>query len=179
MDLTGGTRATATAAGTILLGGLSIILYGIIRDDLARAVGGAFLTVIALTFIALFVIRRWIVDTSNERVALAAATTKAQDECARYIALQAALENEQGRLRQDVNAELAALNERLEVERRKMDADFEERRNDLISRTMEVTVRMFHKGKFAPEAARSGSVIPFPQQEPQPQRAREHGVVGP
>lgn len=178
MDFMGGTRATATAAGTILLGGLSTILYGIIRDDLARAVGGAFLTVIALTFIALVVIRRWIVDTSNERLALAAATTKAQDERTRYMALKAALENEQGRLRQDVLAELAAINERLAVEGRKMDDDFEERRNDLISKTMEATVRMFHNGKFAPEAP-CGSVIPFPQQEPHRQREREHGAVSP
>lgn len=179
MDLTGGTRATATAAGTILLGGLSLTLYGTIRDDFAHALGGTCLTITALTVIALVIIHRWIIDTSNERRILAEAQAKAQDECARYVALQAALENEQGRLRQDVNAELAAINERLEVERRKMDADFEERRNDLISQTMEVTVRMFHNGKFAPEAASRGSVIPFPQQEPQRQRAREHGVVGP
>lgn len=179
MDLTGGTRATVATAGTILLVGLSVILYGIVRDDLSRSVGGAFLTVTALTFIALAIIRRWIVDTSNERRRLADDQRRTQDEYASYIALKAALEVEQGRLRQDISAEHAALNERLTVERAKMEAEFEERRATLRAETMEATVLMFHNGKFAPGVSAAGKLIPFPQQEPERQRAREHGVVGP
>jgi hypothetical protein len=179
MNLTGGTRATATTAGTVLLGGLSLTLYGVTCDDQARALGGTCLTVTALTAIALVVIRHWIVDTSNERRRLAEAERRTQDEYTSYIALKAALEVEQGRLRQDISAEHAAISERLAVERAKMETDFEDARATVIAETMEATVRMFDGGKFAPTAVGTGTLIPFPQQEPQRQRAREHGVVGP
>jgi hypothetical protein len=179
MKFTGGTRATVATAGTILLGGLSLTLYGVIRDDYPRAVGGTCLTITTLTTITITLIRHWIADTSNERLALAAAERRAQDEYASYIALKAALEVEQGRLRQDISAESAALDERLAVERRKAEADFEEQRATLISETMEATVRMFHNGKFAPDTVSAGKLIPFPQQEPHRQRARGHEVVGP
>lgn len=179
MKFTGGTRATATASGTVLLGGLALTLYGIVLDDYTRALGGTCLTVTACTAIVLVTIRRWITNTSNERLNLATAERRAQDEYASYIALKAALEVEQGRLRQDISAESAALTERLAVERRKAEEDFEEQRAALISETMEATVQMFHNGKFAPDVAAAGKLIPFPQQEPQRQRAREHGVVGP
>lgn len=179
MNLTGGMRATATTAGMVLLGGLSLTLYGVLRDDYARTLGGTCFTATTLTVLALTIIRRWIADTSDERRALAAAQLRAQDESASYIALKAALVAEQGRLRQDINAEHAALTERLEVERRKMDVDFEERRAELIAETMESTFLMIHGGKFAPTTSGAGKLIPFPQQEPQRQRAREHGVVGP
>lgn len=179
MNLTGGTRATATAAGTVLLGGLALTLYGIIRDDFTPALGGTCLTVTALTVTTLVIIRRWIIDTSNERRALAEAERRAQDEYATYIALKAALLNEQGRLRQDISAEAAALTERLAVERRQTEAEFEERRAALISETMEATVLMIRGNKFAPTACGTGKLIPFPKQEPHRQQAREHGVVGP
>jgi hypothetical protein len=179
MDLTGGTRATATTAGTVLLGGLSLTLYGALRNNFAHSLGGTCLTITALTVIALVIIRRWIVDTSNERHRLAENERRAQDEYASYIALKAALENEQGRLRQDISAEHAAINERLKAERAKMEADFEERRATLISETMTTTFLMIRGNKFAPDVASAGKLIPFPQQEPERQRAREHGVVGP
>jgi hypothetical protein len=178
MNLTGGTRATATTAGTVLLGGLSLTLYGIVRDDTAHALGGTSITVTALTVITLLVIRRWVVDTRDERRRLAKSERRTQDEYASYIALKAALEVEQGRLRQDISAEHAALSERLTVEHAKMETDFEEAKAALIAETMEATLRMFDGGKFAPTATGAGKLIPFPQQEPQRQRAREHGVAG-
>ena len=52
MNLTGGTRATATTAGTILLGGLSLTLYGAVRNDFARSLSGTCLTITALTVVA-------------------------------------------------------------------------------------------------------------------------------
>jgi hypothetical protein len=178
MKFTGSTRATAATAGMILLGGLPLTLYGVIRDDFTRTVGGTCLTITAVIVIALLVIRQWVVNTSNERRRLAEDQRRTQDEYTSYIALKAALVAEQGRLRQDISAESAALTARLAVERSKMEADFEEQKATLISETMEATVRMFHNGKFAPEAAAAGKLIPFPQQEPERQRAREHGVVG-
>ncbi len=178
MDLTGGTRATATTAGTILLGGLALTLYGSIRNNTAHSVSGTCFTGFALTIIVLLIIRRWVVDTSEERRRLAEDQRRTQDEYASYIAMKAALEVEQGRLRQDISAEHAALGERLAVERQKMEADFEERRAALISETTEATFMMIHNGRFAP-AAPSATLIPFPQQDPQRERAREHGVVHP
>lgn len=173
------TSSTQATAGTVLLGGLALTLYGVIRDHYTGALGGTCLTFTALTAIALATIRRWITDTSAERATLAAAERRCHDEYASYIALKAALEVEQGRLRQDISAESAALTERLAVERRKAEADFEEQRAALVSETMEATVRMFHNGKFAPDTSTAGKLIPFPQQEPQRQRARGHEVVGP
>lgn len=174
MELTGGTRATATMAGTILLGGLTLTLYGAIRDNTAHSLSGTCLTITAITAIVLLAIRHWVVDTREERRRLAEDQRRTQDEYASYIALKAALEVEQGRLRQDISAEHAALNERLAVERRKLEAEFEERRAALVSETMETTFLMFHDNKFAPGTARAGRIIPFPQQEPERQRAREH-----
>ncbi len=75
-----------------MLGGLSVVLYGIVHDDLARALGGGCLTIAALAIVALVLIRQWIVDTSAERHALIKAQAQAQGEYSRYIALEAALE---------------------------------------------------------------------------------------
>lgn len=183
MDLTGGARATAGAAGTATTGGLVVVLYGTLDDNLARTLAGTCLTLVALTVLALVLIRQWIVDTRDERRILAAAQRQAEGERTRYIASQAALENEQGRLNRDMAAERYALTARLNAEREKLAAEFEERRAALIAETMEVTVRMMRDGKLAPAPSTTGNLIPFPHQHPQPEttraRSREHGVGAP
>lgn len=185
MDLTAGTRATAIAGTLVLAGGVSIILYGILRNDLARALGGACLAMTALTLVALIAIRRWVTDTSDERRVLAAAQRHAEGERSRYFAAQAALENEQGRLNRDMAAERAALTTRLMAEREAVAAEFEERRAALIAETMEATVLMIHNNKLAPETPTKSKVIQLRehQQQRHPERERErergHGVVGP
>jgi hypothetical protein len=181
MQLTGGTRALTGTAGATVAGGLSAVLYGTLRNDIARAVGGTCVTLTALTVVALVLIRQWIRDTADDRRLLAAAQREAQAERSRYFAAQAALEVEQGRLARDRSAEQRADAARLKAEREVMASEFEERRAALIAETMEATVLMMRGGELNPPP--SGNLIPFPHQqaERQPERARsrEHGVVGP
>lgn len=183
MDVTGGTRTMTGAAATAVAGGLAVVLYGIIRSDTARAMGGTCLTLTALTAIALIIIRRWVVNTADERRILAAAQREAVAERTRYIAAQAALENEQGRLNRDMAAERAALTVRLKTEREAMADEFEERRASLIAETMDATVRMVVEGKLAPTVPTQSKVIQFRERQqprqPERDRSREHGVVGP
>jgi hypothetical protein len=192
MDVTGGMRATAVAAALVMLGGLSVLLHGVTYSDVARAIGGGCLSIVALMAVSMILLRRWITDTSNERRALADAQSRAALEYDRYVAAQAALELERGRLRRDVDAERAQIAAQLKAERAAMDRDFEEQKATVIAQTMEATVLMFHNGKFAPDqpAART-NLIQFPKQaadqspatgqapEGQRERSREHGVVGP
>jgi hypothetical protein len=182
MDLTGGTRTMAGAGGAATVGGLSVVLYGTLNNDVTRTIGGTCITIVALTIVALILLRHWIVDTSEERRILGAAQRAAQAERARYFAAQAALENEQGRLHQDMAAERASLTARLQAEREAMAAEFEEQRASLVAETMEATFLMFHNGKFAPAAQRENKVIQLrehQQRHPVRERSREHGVASP
>ncbi|MFB6787627.1 hypothetical protein ACFCWT_13220 [Streptomyces olivaceus] len=164
-----------------------MIIYGLFRHDLAWALGGACLTMPVLTLVALVAVRRWIVDTRDERRALAAAQRQAEGERTRYIAAQAALENEQGRLRRDMAAERAQINARMAAEREALTIEFEERRATLVCETMEATVLMFKDGKFAPDSTTPGNLIRLADRLPgqgfapdvKRERSREHGVVGP
>lgn len=162
MDLTAGTRATAVGAALITSAGLGIILYGIITDDLKRAIGGAIFALCSLSFIALVVIRRWITDTNAERRRLDDAVRTADADRMRYVAAQAACEVERARVRRDVAAERELLAARLEAERAAMDKQFEEKRAKLICDTTEAAFLLFKDGfpdVSAPEGAR---VIGFP-----------------
>lgn len=179
MELTGGTRATATTAGTILLGGLALTTYGAIRNNTAHSLSGTCFTIAAITVIVLLTIRHWVVDTSAERRRLAEDQRRTQDEYASYIALKAALEVEQGRLRQDINAEHAALDERLAAERAAMQEEFELARVELSNEAMRIAFSWVKSGEVRPPERAKTNLIPFPQHESQQERAREHGVVGP
>ncbi|MFF9205097.1 hypothetical protein ACF1AE_25415 [Streptomyces sp. NPDC014986] len=184
MDLTGSARATAAAAAAVLLGGLSVLLYGIAYSDAARAIGGGCLTIVAFMAASMILLHRWIVDTHDERQALAAAQRATAAERSRYFAAQAALENEQARLNRDMAEERRRIAAQQIAEREAIRQEFEEQKAILISETMEATVMMFRAGKFAPEAAPlQGNLIQFPKELPkqtlQRERSREHGVVGP
>jgi Na+/melibiose symporter-like transporter len=179
MGLTGGTRATAAAGAGTLLTGTALTLHALARSDPAQALAGLSLTMVALTLIALLFIHHWFTNTSQERRTLADATRKADEERNRYVSLKAALENEHGRLTQAMAEERAEIAERLATERESLRSEFEENRDSLIAETMEVTVRMFRNGNFAPQPCAKGNLIPFPQQQPDRERARGHNVVGP
>lgn len=152
MGFTRSTRASIAAAAVLVLGGLAAIVYGILCGDLTRALGGAALTMPALTFVALVFVRRWITDTRDERQRLAAAQRYADGERTRYLAAQAALTNEASRNRHEMRAERARLRAQMTAEREAMRVEFEEQKATLVCETMEATVRMFHNGKFAPDA---------------------------
>lgn len=177
MRLASGTAIAAVTVATALCGGITLTLTGIAHNQVPHSLGGVGTIMIALTAAVLLVIRRWVTDTRNERSVLAATQRETQAERTRYIAAQAALENERTRMRRDLDAEHVALVERARVEREVLDDEFEERRGELINQTMEATVRMFHNGKFAPDTRRGATLIQFPQ--PQQNRSQEHGVVGP
>jgi hypothetical protein len=185
MDLTGGTKATAIAGAAVLLSGLSVILYGIVRGDVSQAVSGACLTMPALTLIALVMVRRWVTDTKDERAILAASQREAQAERARYLAAQGALDGEMSRLRQDMAAERAALKEQLKVERKAMEDEFARARGELAAEAMNIAVSWVVDGKLRPPEQQRDNLIRFPHQTQQPEsraepaRSREHGVVGP
>lgn len=181
MDLTAGTKATATLAAVVMAVGLTVILYGVGQNDLTWVLGGACLAVPALVLVALVAIKSWITDTREERRLLTEAIREMQGERTRYIALRAALENEQSRLHRDLAHERARSAAKLFAEREAVAAEFEEKRNRLISEAMTEAWMMFLSGK-QPQTAEN-KVIQFPTQQPAPQRAaercREHGVVGP
>lgn len=158
---------------------MAATLHAVARNNPAQALAGLCLAMIALTLIALLFIHRWFTNTSAERRTLADATRAADEERNRYVSLKAALENEHGRLSQAMAEERAGLDARLATEREALRSEFEERRASLISQTMEATVRMFRNGKFAPQSSAKGNLIPFPQQQPDRERARGHNVVGP
>lgn len=181
MDLTAGTRTTAVTSAVVLTTGLTAILYGVARGDLTRSLGGACLAMTALTALTLIAIRRWVTDTSQERKTLAAATREAHAERNRYFAAQAALENEQGRLNQDMATARARIAASLITEREAMRREFDEERAKLVCEAMETAVRMMR----AKKPAARGDVIPFPAQQqdcspvPERERSRGHNVAGP
>lgn len=197
MNFTGGARITAAAGTTLLLGAVSVMAYGIYRDELTRSLGGAFLAIAALTLLALVAIRQWIVDTRDERRILAASQREAVAERARYQAAQAALENEQGRLYRDLAADRAALNAQIAAERdalhaeiaaerEAMEAEFERARGELSADVMNTVMSWINGGKLQPPSHPKNNLIRFPgqaQEQAEPQasreRSREHGSVGP
>jgi hypothetical protein len=185
MDVTAGTRATAISAAVVLAAGVTIILYGVVRDDLPRALGGACLTMPAMTLIALVAIRRWVTDTSEARRLLAASIREAQAERSRYVAAQAALENEQGRLTRDAAADRARAAAAAIAEREALHQQFEENRAQLVCETFELAFEMARRApdEHARAEDKRDVVIQFPtqQQEQAPARARSrgHNVVGP
>lgn len=182
MGLKSGKRAT-TASVTATLGGLAAILSSILRNDLEPAIGGLGLTVTGLTALILVTIRKWVTDTREETSRLADAQHEAQSERARYVALQAALEAEQGRLIRDMAADRAALDVRLKAEREAMAVEFEAARTKIVNEAMETLAGWVVNGKIRPPEHETGKLIRFPEQQPQghPQRerSREHGVVSP
>ncbi|MFJ9112953.1 hypothetical protein [Streptomyces sp. NPDC102283] len=176
-----GSRATAAGAALITSAGLSIVLYGIITENLERTVGGAIFTMTALTLIALVLIRRWVTNTTAERQRLSDATREKDTEHMRYLAAQAALEVERGRLRRDAIVEREQLTARLAAERAAMNERFEEQRAELVCKTMEATVQLYRDGHFDPSAPTAyARIIGFPTPEvrqraaEEPQRGAHH-----
>src|SRR3546814_3040070 len=105
MDLTGSARATATAAVAAMLAGQAAVAYGIVQETLPPAIGGLSLTVTALAVLGLLAIRQWVTNTSEERTLLADVRVELETQRSDYFAAKAALENERGRLAQDMAAE--------------------------------------------------------------------------
>ncbi|MFF9690288.1 hypothetical protein [Streptomyces sp. NPDC014623] len=176
MELNAGSRATAAGAALITSAGLSVVIYGIIADDLPRTIGGAIFTMTALTLIALVLIRRWVTRADGERSRLGDAVRDADTERMRYVAAQAALEVERGRLQRDIAAERQRMTATLDAERATLTERFEEDRAKLVCETIENTFHMFRDGKFAPTEHEYAQIIGFPR--PAHQRAAEEPTRG-
>lgn len=173
-DLTAGTRTTAVTAAAVMFTGMAIIVYGVVVNDLARSLGGACLTMPALTLVALVVIRRWVTNTAAERERLAQATREVEAERLRYVAGQAAQEQESTRLRRDAAAAIDRAQRQVEVEREAMEVAFEERRAKLICDTVQATYLLAREDRIDLEQQAHARVVQFPMQEQA--RARERGV---
>lgn len=183
MGYAGGTKTTTTAAGATIAG-LTVILHGIVYDNLAHSIGGLGITITGLAALALTLIHQWITDTSAQREALAADQRKAQEERSLAFAEQAAVEGERSRLYRDLEAARAAVEERLTVERAAMERDFEDARTELVNDSMRILASWFKDGKICPPERKNGTIIRFPDQQHQDatarhERTREHGVVRP
>lgn len=124
----GGHRGTSgiIAASTItLVAGIATTTIGLIVGDTSKSASGASITIIGLAALSLILLRRWVTDTSAERSRLAAATTAATNEQARYIAGLAAVDAEHARVRRDATAMARHQVAQLEVERVKLQAEFD------------------------------------------------------
>jgi hypothetical protein len=165
--------------------GLTMSAQGLMRRDVPRSLDGTGLTLTALTLIALTLIRSWIVDTRDERRALARAEQQAEAERRTYVAAKASLESEMGRLNHEMNLERARIAATLISERQKMRAEFEEERLQITTEAFRTGVEMERAGAFRrDEPAMPANLIQFPKQgqpsqSAQHARSREHGVVGP
>lgn len=169
----GAARATVVAAALTATAGISLILYGVARDDLACALGGASVTTVTLTLVTLTAIRRWITDTQAERSRLAESIRSATDERTRYIAAQASIEMERQRLSRDAAADRAQTHAVLAAERAKMQDDFDDQRAQLVCDTLEAGVELMRKHKAAEATQERARVIAFPKQEGERARSRD------
>ena len=171
-----GRRVSATTAWTTAAIGATVIVYGVLKEDIPSSIGGAALPVPAVLAIALTSIRRWIADTSLERRGLAAATQELSTERAKYFAAKATLQTERQRILRDAAASRASAAAALKVEREAMHDAFEDQRAELVCRTIEATVKAIRSGTFdvsTPAPAKGVVTQLFPQQQPEPERARE------
>lgn len=153
--------------------GMGVVLYGVAVNDLSRSLGGACLTMTALTLIALISIRRWITNTADERRRLADATREADAERMRCTAVRAALELERQRVERDAEAAAEHMAARLAAERAAMWDQFEADRAALICESLDTAMRLVLSGKLDGSAGTTGrgTVIGFPM--PVHQRASD------
>lgn len=187
LDQTGGRRATTTIAALLLAAGTTTVLYGVVRDDLARSISGACLLMTGLALIILVSVRRWTSDTQAERLRLSDATREADAERMRYVAAQAALEVERQRVQRDAAAERHQLTARLHAERVAMRDTYEDERARLIAESFETAVQLVRagvldepKGGHTANHAKVIGLFPTPEMPGAEQhRARERGSVGP
>lgn len=180
MNLTGNMRTMATVGAALLAGGLLVSARGVMHNDVPCSLGGTSLVVTALTLIALPVIRTWIGDTRDERRELADSRRQADAEQRRYFALQAALNGEMTRHNRDMALERARVAATLIAEREAMGKEFEERRLDEQKEAFQAGIDMERSWRMVkPDAPVPANLIQFPQQQPDQERSREHGVVRP
>ncbi|MFD8866076.1 hypothetical protein ACFV1F_17155 [Streptomyces sp. NPDC059590] len=173
-----GTCSTAITSNALTAIGLATggaaIAAGVIVKQPALAVGGTCLAMVSLTGIVLMSVRSWITDVSAERHQLQLAARDLDAERTKYIASQAALQEERSRMRTDLANEQARTRQQLEQEREAIRQEFDDQRGQLICETFEETVRLIRAGLLDPqEPGAIGTVVPFPGHG----HPAEHGQV--
>jgi len=171
---------TNTIAAATLCVGAALLTIGVAEDRLPETITGFALTVCAALAISLHVVHRWITNTAQERDALHEATLRRDDERAKYLAGQYAVEAELKRIRLDAVAAARRADKALQAERVTLHAAFEEKRAALISQTLEAAVQMIDEGGLldAPRNAERGrTVLPFPAQPADHERARGRDIT--
>lgn len=170
---------TYTAAGLILAAGLVLVVLGLIRAATPETLVGVVLCISAQMLGCMRLIYRWVTNTAVVRAALLASKQRHDEEAAKYSAALLATAAEQDRTRRALVEGARRLDERLKIERAALAAEFEEAKNDLISRTMETTLRLARAGEFDVSAVRERErvIVPFPSQPADYERARGRDVI--
>ncbi|MFF5670323.1 hypothetical protein ACFY8S_09325 [Streptomyces hygroscopicus] len=161
-----------TAVG--LFTGSVTVAVGIALRHPALAIGGTCLAMTALAGIILLSVRTWITDVSAERCQLQLAARDLDTERTRYVAAQAALQEERGRMRADLASIQTQTRQELEREREALRQEFDDRRAELIRETFEEAVRMVRAGLLDTPEPR-GTVVRFPAQGHPAERDRVRG----
>ena len=172
-------RRSYIAASLIITAGAGLTATGITTESMPEVIAGVSLAISGQLLGSMRLLWTWTTDTRADRQRLNDATAKLDEESAKYAAGLLALDEEHGRVRRDRIAAARRSDEQLRAHREFLEDEFEEKKNELISRTFEVAWRLFStKGLDAP-AARHNVVVPFPQQQPADQegaRARSRDV---
>lgn len=172
---------TYTAAGVILAAGLTLVARGLAHNATPETLVGVVLCISAQMLGCMRLIYWWVTNTAVLRTALLASKQHHDEEAAKYSAGLLANAAEQDRTRRALLEGARRLDQTLKVERAALEAEFEEKRADLVSRTMETTLRLARAGEFdetaVRERARERVIVPFPTQPADYERARGRDVI--
>ncbi|MGW1840871.1 hypothetical protein [Streptomyces sp. NPDC002067] len=158
----------ATIIGAIgITAGAAVIAAAMRYDKAATAVAGVAVILLVLTWLVMVYLRRWICDTTAARERYDATRSDLDAERRSYVAFQAALQGERDRLRAELAAGRAALEERLRIERERLAQEFDDQRAELIRSTFESAVDLVQRGLLDAPAAEAGArVIRLPAARP-------------
>ncbi|MFJ4681985.1 hypothetical protein [Streptomyces sp. NPDC088789] len=182
MSLSKGERTTMAGGIALLATGTGIGARGAVTSDVPQSLAGTCLVITALTTIVLTLAHHWVTDTRAERQELARSIGEAEAERRRFVALRGALEAESARSVSDLNEQRTKLAAQLFTERETMRKEFEDRRLQVAGDAFRIGAQMERAGMLkSDDPVPSNLIRLFPEQAPQPERERSrgHGVVGP
>jgi hypothetical protein len=164
-------RALAACTGICLLAGIALVVVGAAARHIPATAGGGGIVLATTVAASMLVIHRWLTDVTAERARLAQATRDADTERTRYIAANAALQQEQQRVRTDLQDHYRRTQLELARHRAALDDEFETRRAELAAKAFELGATMALTGKLTADPGTSADVVHLPTRQPQRQRA--------
>lgn len=150
-----------------------VLLIGAIPHSAPLAATGACLILLSLTALILLYVRVWISDTNDERRRFDDASVALEAERCRYVACQAGVQAERTRVRAELAAGNAALEEKLRIQGEAMWQQYEDERAKLITDAFEMGARMAQDGHLEP-ATRGAQVIHLPSRDDGHPEAANH-----